>query len=106
MEDFWINRKRLGIFLGVSVTLLVIVIVISLSTFLHQPQAQDASRSLDNNTLGISNGTGLRTRMDTANSYGSDDIIFDNIVFPDRYSNLGNEDIKPTVSASSKNILI
>jgi len=106
MEDFWINRKRLGIFLGVSVMLLVILTVISLSTFLHQPQAQDASKNLGKNTPGINNGTGLRGRMDRANSDGSDGIIFDNIVFPDRYSNLGNEDIKPTASASSKNILI
>ena len=53
MEGFWINRKRLGIFLGVSVTLLVIVVVISLNTFLHQPQAQDASRNLGKNTPGI-----------------------------------------------------
>ena len=106
MEGFWINRKRLGIFLGVSVTLLVIVVVISLNTFLHQPQAQDASRNLDNNTIGNSNGTGLRTRMDTANSDGSDSIIFDNIVFPDRDSNLGHEDIKPTVLPTSKDILI
>ena len=106
MEGFWINRKRLGIFLGVSVTLLVIVVVISLNTFLHQPQAQDASRNLDNKTLRISNKTVLRTKMDTANSDGSDGIIFDNIVFPDRNSNLGHEDIKPTVLPASKNILV
>ena len=106
MEDFWINRKRLGIFLGVSVTLLVIVIVISLSTFLHQPQAQDASRNLGKNTPGINNGTGLRGRMDRANSDGSDGIIFDNIVFPDRDSNMGHDDIEPAVLPTSKNIFI
>ena len=105
MEEFWVNRKRLGIFLAISITLLVITIVTSLVAFLPQTQEHDASRNQDMNTHGISNRTGVRTRMGTVNSDDSDSIIFDNIVFPDSDLYSGNEDIQPTVLQTRKNCL-
>ena len=103
MEEFWINRKRLGICIAISITLLVITIAASLIAFLPQTQEHDASRHRDMNTHGIGNRTGVRSRMDTVNLDDSERIFFDNIVFPDSDLYSGNENIQPSVLQTSKN---
>ena len=103
MGEFCINRKRLGIFLAISITLLVIAIVTSLVAFLPQTQEHDASRHQDMSTHGIINRTRGRHRMGSVNSDGDNGIIFDNIVFPDSDLYSGNEDIQPSVLQTTKN---